>query len=463
MSTVRTPSPETEAMKVLFIVYQFPPLNIGGSHRPFKFVKHLHAHGITPVVITPEASAHGTDALDKDPSGIPDSAAVIIRTPVDPPSFLDRFRNSYYLNTVDPVARRWRRHVLAAARAALQEHDIRAVVISIPPFSTGAIGVEVARMAKLPLLLDLRDAWTLWLITPYVSYLHFRWRLWHERRVLRAASCITVTSAQTITDLQRSHPDIEPERYRLVTNGYDQPAPELPDEVGLAAATRDRPFTIGYVGSFYYTPYQRDLMFKPWWRKKPHQYLQYAPRREDWLYRSPWAFFRTLERLRETRPDLYDLLNVEFMGEAPAWLEEMRQRFGLADKVTFLGRADHESALRFQARCDALLITSSKVVGGRDYSIAGKTFEYLAQGKPMVAFVSEGAQRDLLLRTGMAIDCPPDDPERAALRLTDLLEGRIRLRPDKPFIRSFHIERITESFAAAITETANAAAWSSHS
>ncbi|MBL8010255.1 MAG: glycosyltransferase, partial [Flavobacteriales bacterium] len=127
----------------------------------------------------------------------------------------------------------------------------------------------------------------------------------------------------------------------------------------------------------------------------------------------------------------------------------------LEGKVKLHGRVDHASSLRFQAACDALLITSSKVVGGRDYSIAGKTFEYVAQVKPMLAFVCEGAQRDLLERTGLSIACPPDDPAAAADRIVDLLEGRCTLRPDKAFIHDLHIERITERFSQVVQRIAH--------
>ena len=43
-------------MNVLFLVYEFPPLNSGGSHRPFRFSKYLQQFGINPVIITPEVS-----------------------------------------------------------------------------------------------------------------------------------------------------------------------------------------------------------------------------------------------------------------------------------------------------------------------------------------------------------------------------------------------------------------------
>ena len=37
---------------ILYIAYQFPPLNIGGSARPARFVKHLRKYGVNSTVVT---------------------------------------------------------------------------------------------------------------------------------------------------------------------------------------------------------------------------------------------------------------------------------------------------------------------------------------------------------------------------------------------------------------------------
>ena len=52
-------------MNVLMLAYEFPPLNSGGSHRPYKFAKHLSQFGIQPIVITPKTTAHKKKNIDK--------------------------------------------------------------------------------------------------------------------------------------------------------------------------------------------------------------------------------------------------------------------------------------------------------------------------------------------------------------------------------------------------------------
>ena len=59
--------------------------------------------------------------------------------------------------------------------------------------------------------------------------------------------------------------------------------------------------------------------------------------------------------------------------------------------------------LLFQETCDALLITTAKQLDGKYYSIAGKTFEYIQMQKPIVAFLFDGAQKDLLVEGGTSL------------------------------------------------------------
>jgi hypothetical protein len=212
----------------------------------------------------------------------------------------------------------------------------------------------------------------------------------------------------------------------------------------------ERPLTIGYVGSFYYEPYQRTLMFAPWWRKMPHQYLQYTPHQEDWRYRSPYFFLRALAGLIKRRPHSATLVKVSFVGKVPEWLPGMISSFGLDHLVELRGPQPHDKALGFQRQCDLLLLTSAKVIGGRDYSIAGKTFEYVGNGKPVLAFTSEGAQHDLLKATGLMFHCPPDDLEASIDQLERLLDGSVVLHPDQEVIADLSVKRTTSRLAAVL-------------
>lgn len=182
--------------------------------------------------------------------------------------------------------------------------------------------------------------------------------------------------------------------------------------------------------------------------------LQYAPRREDWLYRSPYFFFKAVRRLFELRPALKPRVRLRFAGHKPDWIDAQVHEFGLADNVEFLGFLTHDAVLDFQRTCDALLVTSSKVLGGQDYSIAGKTFEYFTFRKPIIGFVTAGAQKDELSQSGMALICDPDDTDAAATSLADLIDGRVSFPPDAAFLAQRHRRHLTRQLASLLHDVA---------
>ncbi len=172
-------------------------------------------------------------------------------------------------------------------------------------------------------------------------------------------------------------------------------------------------FVIGYVGSFYYSPEARQQMLQPWWRKRGHRILQYIPHKQDWLYRSPYFFFKAIQQLNISDPGLGKKMKIRFAGKIHEWLKDMIASFGLENQVDLMGVVSHTESLSLQESCDALLITSAKQIGGRDYSIAGKTFEYLQMQKPVIAFVSDGAQKRFTEKEeAQLLICDPDNTGR---------------------------------------------------
>ena len=450
----------SDSVTTLFVLaYEFPPLNVGGVQRPLKFCKYLPECGITPVVFSLDPASYPVvfEEYQIDLATVGDIPADIevVRVPSDDLICLKKGKLRDFLTTWFSILPRegqgWRKHLIRSFDERVKQHRPQSLLVTAPPFSIIPLGVELAKRHNLPLILDMRDAWSGWNMTPYASYLHYLLTLRLERRCFMAASAIIATSDQTLADFQRLHPSVSKEKFHLITNGYDQEIAEW----SAPATTAKEKFVIGYVGSFYYSPEARRQIFTPWWRKRGHRVLQYVPQREDWLYRSPYFFFRAVRRLLDQRPDLASRLVIRFAGAKPEWMDGMVHEFGLDGIVEFLGRISLEESLRFQQTCDALLLTSSKVVGGQDYSIAGKTFEYVSMQKPIIGFVTEGAQKRILERTGMSVICDPDDPNASAMSLERVLDGQRWAMPDETFLDSLHRIPLTEKLARVIDEAVN--------
>lgn len=450
MMAAQRMAPARCEMKVLFVAFEFPPTATAGVYRSAKFVKYLPEFGILPIVVTIDESSARDELqwpLDASLLETLPTEVVVERVPCMRRSSTSRL--SEWLRAVrlqsEPVAEWWEPALRERLPRLLAQHEPEIIYVSLPPFSMASLWSKVSGEYRLPVVFDFRDAWSQWQIAPYMSKLHYRSTVEAESRCLTSAARVVCSSEQIRQDLLSLHTSISADKIVTITNGYDA---EISDWSILPRLDRTASgFVIGYVGHFYYTPSARQAMMSPWWKKPPHRMLQYASRKEDWLYRSPYYFFRAVARLLQLRPQLRQRMCVRFAGDQPDWLAEQVAEFGLTDIVEFHGRLDHAQVVASQAACDCLLLTSSKVINGRDYSIAGKTYEYFASRKPILGFVTDGAQKDMLQRSGMAVICDPDRPETAAQQLSDLIDGRITLRPDSEFLSSLHRRQLSRQLA----------------
>jgi glycosyltransferase involved in cell wall biosynthesis len=444
-------------INILFIAFEFAPLNRGGIYRPLSFAKYLPVYGINPILITLAAtsfeSVYGSTTIDLSlKSKIPDDLQVVeVETEKsEPVSGLSNFCKIYFSihgNETD----HWEYHFMSTAQILIRQYKPQLILTTIPPFSVLPLVSRLARISNLPLILDFRDAWSQWRATPYGTILHYWLTLYYEKKYLKQAKALITTSKQTLTDFKRNHPEIEPSKFHYIPNGFEGNLQEWKQ-----LDTNKEAWTIGYVGSFYYSPEARKQMLSPWWKKKGHRMLQYIPHRQDWLYRSPYFFFKIIAYLKEKHPETAARLRIKLAGRKEPWLEDMVAAYGLQDQVEHLGQMSHAQSIAFQATCDMLLITSAKQLdGSSDYSIAGKTFEYFQQMRPILAFVCKGAQKEILIEAGSALICDPDDLEKSVGAILGLLNGITSLKPNIPFLESLSRPALTSALAGVIETVIN--------
>ncbi len=442
-------------INILFIAFEFPPLNHGGVHRSLAFVKYLPQFGINPVVITLQPSSYGevfnTFETDELLGKEVREKTSIIHVPSKkrkPQTRIGEFV-SIYFSILGNEVNLWKEDYFRILPELISKYNPRAIFATVPPFSILPLVQKTAKQYKLPLLLDFRDAWSQWRTLPFGTRIHYWANLGLERKYLSDADAIIATSQQTIADFKQLHPVIRKSFIHYIPNGYD-------GELGnwQPVDVRKPKITIGYVGSFYFSPEARKQMLKPWWKKRGHRMLQYIPQKQDWLYRSPFFFFKSLQYIKKLDPVSAGRIQVKFVGKTNQWLEEMIAEAGLENQVHLCGVKPHSEALNFQQECDMLLITSAKRIGGNDYSIAGKTYEYIQAQKPILAFVSPGAQKELLQKTGMALICDPDQTEDSALKMIRLMKGEIIMEPQTDFNKSLSRYALTGKLSEIIKEHA---------
>ncbi len=407
-----------------------------GAVRPYEFARHWALLGHEITVITAD---HGSNnaSIERDYPPLPDTVVVHrIACPsiTHPKSKLLSWIRFFFGFIGDRWAAHWKSPLTAQWKKIVSQAKPDVIYITIPPFSIAPLICGLARSSGTPLVLDFRDAWSQWSITPRTTWIHYQLQLRAERSCLNSAQRITGVTQQLLNDLMAVHPSIDVEKFCVVPNGFDTSlAAFQPERKSLP----NEPFTIGYVGRFYFHPTSREAVLSPWWKRPMHRWMHYVPRREDWLYRSPWFFLQCVHHLVTEQPERRLQLRIRFVGEPEAWLKDQIASLGLEDVVELLGRLPHEACLKFQSESDALLLTSVKVLDGRDFCIAGKTFEYFSTGRPIIGCVTEGEQRDILAQSGTAIICDPGQIETSANFLAAFLDGKIPLARNKAFLLKY--------------------------
>lgn len=447
--------PKENRIPVLFLVLEFPPVNTTGNYRSLKFVKYLRRFGIEPIVVTlpaEDASAYYSAPIDQSLMQDIPEGTFIYRIPCEPPTQY-RFKKlgeflSIYFSIEDGFYKKWLPNLEKQLPAIMEKHKPVAVYTSLPPFGSGRLAVHLAKKVyHLPLVLDMRDLWAFFGATPLNSWFHFKAMLGREARVFKKADAIIGVTPQMLEIIKRSHPHLPHDKLHLVYNGYDF---NVRETQSFTLPPGKEKITIGYIGAFYFYPDQRDRSMKPWWKKPLRRMPEYSPIKQDWLYRSPYFFFQSINELFKRYPEYKNRVSIEFIGKVPNWLPEMIKNCGLENQVQLHGFLPKEEAMAIAGKFDLVLATSEKMIDGEHFSLASKVFDYIILKKPVLAFVTPGIQRTFFEQSGSGIICDPDQPEQVVELLKNLFEHGRQFSLNYDYLDTFHRKELTARLAGII-------------
>ncbi|MGH7665048.1 MAG: hypothetical protein ACRENI_12245 [Gemmatimonadaceae bacterium] len=275
----------------------------------------------------------------------------------------------------------WRDHVrmgrwaseassLALRLGAFATHE--AVISAGPPHMAHEAGRRISEAGDMPLVMDLRDPWSLWQRLPeeLASPVWLRLARRYERRCVDRASLILVNTAPARSAMQAAYP-AHARRIVTVMNGFDRdPLPTVPPR---------HAFTIAYVGTIY-------------------------------LDRDPRPLFRACARLIRELGLSPEQFAIELMGDVRSYqyisLESIADEEGVAAFV-------HLHAPRNRSEALALIAGAAMLVSlpqDSDLAIPSKVFEYMQFDAWVLAIASPGSATALLLAdTGADVVAPGDE------------------------------------------------------
>lgn len=353
--------------RVLMIAYHFPPLRgSSGIQRTLKFVQYLPSTGWEPIVLSAHPRAY-EEISDDQLIDVPGHNVVSRAFALDAARHFALFRR---YPRILALPDRWASWLLGAVPAGLgliRRHRPHVIWSTYPIATAHLIGFVLHRLSGIPWVVDMRDPMTDEVYPPDESTR--RVYRWLERKAIAHASLIVCTTAGAIDDYRNRYPDIAPERYLLIENGYDEERFAVAQAMARTAATAR--FTLLHSGIVY--PSERD---------PTHLLSALSTLKKQGTLNA--SSFRLI--LRATGHD--------------AHIAALLHQFEVTDLVEIAPAIPYGEALTEMLSADGLLILQA---ANCNRQVPAKLYEYLRARRPILALTDPAGDTARTLR-GAGID-----------------------------------------------------------
>ena len=410
--------------------------------RPLKIVQRLLDHGYESIVVTRGGDERGERWSPEDATllrEVPPSVDVRRVPAADEPRHERALR---------PALRRWLGYgdawrswwVDSSYRVALDAAgDAQLIYVWMQPYASAEVGAALSGALGLPWIADLGDPWALDEMIAYPSAIHRLRALRHMGRVLETASAIVMSTPEAADRIVSRLPELRDRPVVAISNGFD-PA----DFARPAEPRKDRKFRIVHTGYLHTT-----LGLQHRRRRAARRLLGGSIRGVDMFTRSHVFLIEAINRLIAEDPALENVIELYLAGVA----DEVDREVAASCPVTVMrGFVTHAEAVALMRSADLLFLPMHNLPPGvRATIVPGKTYEYLASGRPILAAVPDGDARDLLGEAGGAVVVRPDDVEGIVRALRSEIGafrvGAERPRPAADVVARFEYKRLAAELA----------------
>lgn len=376
----------------LIITYYWPPSGGGGVQRWLKFTKYLPEFGWKPIILTPSNPSvreQDTSLLDEvntdlkvvklpifEPYALTSKLLNIQTIPKQgivqsDPDIRNKFLTWMRGNFLIPDTRIfWRKPAYKKAAQIITDEHVDLVITTGPPHSIHLIGYDLKTKLNVKWIADFRDPWSDWDILNQLRLTDWA-RTRHqklERKVIKAADGVTTVSNAWAKEFSERHQ----KSVEVVTNGYEddgepKPVENVPDK-----------FRISHFG----------LINK---------------------FRNVPRLWQVLGELCKKDQDFSDDLEIFLAGNVESSLFDLFKENNLGDKVKYANYLPYGELPGKYAQTSVFLLLSNKSKNSKGH-IPGKLFEYLHQGKPVLALSDkDGDVSEIINKTNSGFVVDSDD------------------------------------------------------
>ncbi|HJT79858.1 MAG TPA: glycosyltransferase, partial [Chthoniobacterales bacterium] len=331
--------------------------------------------------------------------------------------------------------------------AARSLNGSKLIFASMSPFSTAEFAGHLAQRSRVPWIADLRDPWALDEMQIYPSRFHRRLERNRMERSLSSAAGIVMNTPEATAALVDAFPSLTKKKITTITNGYD--AADFGESVEPRQDAKFRIVHTGYLHTEMGLQTQR--------RRGVYELLGGMEPGVNIATRSHLILLKAIEGWASQRPEVMADLDVLFAGVATGRDKEVAEKSPIGRCVRFTGYVSHQESVQLVRTADLLFLPMHNLPAGkRSRIVPGKTYEYMASGRPILAAVPDGDARDFLRKSGTAFLCRPDDVNGMIHQLDRIYaswkEGESIVSPNRDFIQTFERSRHARALAAFFNE-----------
>ena len=400
---------------VLYVAWGFPPCRGGGVYRALATVNAFAEAGfrVTVLTATRETFTKFTGA-DTSLEALIDPRVEVVRVPFAWPLLETDVREWSVGRALAPRVWRkarvkldtvgfpevtygpWKKPLEAAAWAIHEKDPVDLVVASANPNVDFTVADHLYRRAKVPYVMDYRDAWMLDVFDGGMLHEEGSRVAKLERRLLAQASEVWFVNEPIRQWHQDRYPGLAA-RMHVVSNGYDAdlaPAPRLDPP------HPDRPLTFGYIGTV----------------------GGKVPLAE---FCAGWALARRgTPALKDATAQIWGYLG--YYGNPNPALVELVEKHA-DDGIAYAGPLPKDRVREVYGTFDATLL----ILGAGRYVTSGKVFEYTAAALPIVSVHSpENAAKDVLEGYPLWFPVTDLEPETIAAALASAADAARTATPE---------------------------------
>ena len=430
--------------RLILYSYNFPPIGGAGAQRPVKFARYLGDLGWDAVVLTGPGAAHGR-WTPEDASLAADLPAElqIERVPGPEPARSGGWnaRAERWLRARSPWEHWW---TTGSVEQARRIRDAAAIWTIMSPYESAASSLQIAMASGRPWIADLGDPWALDEMMIYPSALHRRLELGRMRRSLGTAAAIVMSTPEAAERVKHAFPELARKPIVVIPNGFD-----TADFAGAAPNRADEAFRIVHTG-YLHTELGRQQQRVSTFRSLTGG----GVRGVEIITRSHVYLLDAVNRLLADDPAARSRLEVHFAGVMSDADAEIADACPASRRH---GYVTHAESLELIRSADLLFLPMQNLpTGMRAGIVPGKTYEYLASGRPILGALPEGDAQDILRRAGAAFICRPDDVAAMQTFVGDLVNGRVAASPRNPeVVAEFTYENLCERVVELLEQIAS--------